>query len=262
MRITRTLLLLFATLFCSLPVSAQCRVPHFYIGQDFRTSVFVSISPRDFTVDKMVCLAHALRKRRHASNKLFYVTFFSSKEAAAYFQPQVEGAYRPEFGRQLHANYSFDPKQGETLDIWPMGYYTPPSLDTTLTLPLETTARCNLQLHERCLMAVIEKPGYPGDALRKGVSGKIMLAGTINAEGQVTRIQIAGADVTPHEGRDVLANAAIQNLAAWQFDSGVADTAIQITYSYAIDTSLAAGIGTDVKWMLPDGITIRGKPQD
>ena len=252
------LLMFLGGLFCAQHVSAQCRAPKFRIGRDFGTSIFISVSARDFTVDKLICLSRELRVRRHASGR-FAVSFFGSKEAAAYFAPMIEDLYREEFGSQLHADYSFDPEKGETLSISPMGFSTPPSLLTTLTLPLKAAAHCNLQLGERCLI-VVPTTQYPLEALKKGTSGDVTLAGTIKADGEVKNIHVVGADVNPGEGKNDLANAAVQTLGSWQFDAGPADEAIQITFSYVVDKSLAPGIDTDVLWALPKRVVITGKP--
>ncbi len=77
--------------------SAQFRLPHFRTGQDFGGSMYVSISPRDLAVDKLVCLGQTLRKR----HKLF----FTSYEAAKRFSPPREGypPQWPDWASQFHA---------------------------------------------------------------------------------------------------------------------------------------------------------------
>jgi TonB family protein len=262
----RNMVTLFASclaLFVCAGVSAQCHPPRFRKGQDYGGSVFLSVAPRDFTVEKLICLGQTLRKRRKAET--FGVMFFSSYEAAKYFRPPVEG--RPprwaEWARQLHATYSFDgPKREESLDIIPLGYESGPSLDTRITLPLGATPHCRVQIQGRCLKAVLRQNTYPAEALKAKASGKVVLTGRIGADGSVAGIQVIEAGVNPGEEKDVLANAALQNLVGWQFDAGQGENPIRITYSYAIDVSLSPGSQPQMQLDLPNRVMIRGNPPE
>jgi TonB family protein len=242
---------------------AECNVAHFRKGRDFGSSVFVSISPHDFNLNKLVCLAHSLRHKRRLDGDTFNVLFFSSDKAAIEFQPPVEG-YQPGWpasGQQLHAMYLFNQKNGgESLDILPLGYQAPPSVNTTIKLPAATDQNCKLQIQGRCLMVVIKPVVYPEEALEKRASGKITLAATIDSQGRVVNAKILEADRTPASVKQTLANAAIQNLKGWQFNKGSNEQAIRITYSYKIDPSLSPALQTDVKWELPTQIVIRHNP--
>ena len=257
------------TLLCGLIVScisegsAECNVGHFRKGQDFGSSVFVSMSPHDFTLNKLVCLAHNLRAKRRLGAGSFNVLFFSSDKAAVEFQPPVEG-YQPGWpasGQHLHAMYLLNHKnEEESLDILPLGYQAPPSVNTTIKLPLATDPNCKLQIQGRCLMAVLRPIVYPEEALKKRASGKITLAATIDSRGRVVNAKVVEADRTPAGQQQILANAATQNFESWQFNQGADAQAIQITYSYTIDPSLSPALHTDVKWELPSQIIIRQNP--
>lgn len=248
-------LVLFA---CSL-ASAQCQVPHFHVGQDYYGSIYISISPRDFTVNKLACIGQAL-KRRRPDSKGMYVVFFSSYEAALRFKPPGTAGSWPRYERELHAVYDLKTGQQATLDIFPVGFTSLDSLYTTITLPSGTAPHCHLQVQNRCLMAVVQQVTYPAAALQAKTSGDTTLTAQVNSEGRVTNVKVAAANANPQGHGDALASAAIQNLKTWQFDAGTASVPFRITFSYVIDSSLPPGMDTAVKWDLPDRVVIRGKP--
>jgi len=258
-----------ALLFCGIAlfwsggaISAQCHVPSFRKGEDYGASVFVALSPRDFTLDKLKCLAQTMKKKRHLESKQLYVAFFSSYEAAKYFRPPGAPGYRSQFARQLHATYTFDSEKGaETLDVLPLGLGGDETVDTTITFPQEAPPHCKLNVQDRCLMAVIQEIAYPEQALKEKVSGKIAMTGRITMTGVVTDVQMSDTNVSASPGRSILAAMALQNLQRWQFDASKGDNTIRITYVYVIDSSLPSGIHYDVRWGLPDQIVIRGNPQ-
>lgn len=252
------------TLLADAPAFAQCLPPHFRVGQDYGTSLLVSIQPRDFTLDKLTCLVQALRDRPQ-EGRTVGILFFDSEEAARYFLPPVEGYPRrwPEWAKALHAIYSFDADRNEeSLDIVPMGYNTGPSLATTIALPVVAAPQCRLEIQSRCLMAAMEKITYPKEALRMRASGRIVLVGTIGRDGRVTDLHVAEAGVKPDEEKGQLVNAALQDLKTWQFDAAGRDDPIRIIYSFAIDTSRARGSVPGVLWVSPNQVKVRtGPPQ-
>ena len=241
------------------PASAQCPEPHFRTAHDYGASLLVSMQARDFTLDNLTCLAQTLRNRS-GDHKIFSILFFSSREAAEYFQPPVEG-YLPKWpgwAKQVHAIYSFDAnKHEESLDILPMGYNTAPSLLTRIDLPLAAVPNCRLETQNRCLMVAMEKTTYPQDALRASAEGSIVLTGSIKRNGRVTRIKVSETDVRPSDEGKTLMKTAIQDLKTWQFDTGGHDDPLRITYSYTIDTSLADRGASHVQWVPPDQVSVR-----
>jgi hypothetical protein len=255
---------------CGGDLFAQCKAPRYRKGQDYGASVWISIAPRDFTLEKLICLGQTLRNKRLRDPGQFGVFFFTSFEAAKYFQPPVEGV-PPKWrvwARNLHAIYSYEKndkdknKSKETIDIIPLGYGEGPSIGTTLNLSLINQQHCGLQIEERCLMLVMQSIDYPEEALKAKVSGKVTLTGIISLDGRVGNLQVAEADVSPSEAKDVLATASFVNLESWRFDSGKAETPIRITFTYAIDASSPAGLNDDVNWELPNQIVIRGNPRN
>jgi len=246
------------------PASAQCRSPHFRTGQDYGGSLFVSLQPRDFTLDKLTCLAQALRNRRR-DRRSFSILFFDSDEAAKYFQPPVEGypPRWPEWAKELHAIYSFEAdKHEESLDIMPLGYNTGPSLTTKIDLPFAAEPRCRLEMQNRCLIAAVEKITYPQEALKTRASGVIALTGAIERDGRVTGLHVAEADVKPGEEKEWLVNAALHDLKTWQFDAGGHADPIQIIYSFAVDSSLPRGAVPEVQCVLPNTVKVRANPPE
>jgi TonB family protein len=248
---------------------AQCQAPRFHKGQDYGASVFVSIRPSDFTLNKLTCLARRLREARQ-ERKSLGVLFFSSRDAAKYFQPPGSVDFEPgwppgrvEWRTHLHALYSFDAaKHEESLKILPLGYETAPTLVTTIDLPLATTPHCHMEIRDRCLMAVLKEITYPQAALKANASGKVVLTGTINRDGRVRSLRVAEADVNPSDERESLAKAALQNLRTWQFDAPEYDDPIRITYSYTIDKSLLHGGVTLVEWDLPNQVIVRANVRE
>jgi hypothetical protein len=229
------------------------------MGQDYGASVFLGLSPHDFTVRKLTCLARKLRDERELGLKTFYVAFFSSHEAAKYFQPPGSPSYSTRYGQQLHATYTFDYKKGqETLDIMPTGFDSKDSLNTTIDLSHHDSFRCNLNVSSRCLMAVVQPILYPEEALGGAVSGKVSLSGIIGADGRIRGAAVAEAQVAPAGAKGNLASAALHNLESWQFDEDAGNSPIRITYTYVLDGSLPAGATLIVDWDLPNEIAVRG----
>jgi len=244
------------------PASAQCRPPQFRMGQDYGSSVFVSIERRDFTIEKLTCLARTLRRRWST----FGVVFLDSYEAAQNYRgAPVEDIYPkwPEWAKEVHALYSFDAsKHEESLEVWPMGENTAPSWSTTIALPIVGAPHCRLEIQNRCLMAAMEKVTYPQEAPETRASGVVMLVGTIGRDGGVSGLRVETADVKPPPGREQLVRAAIQDLKAWQFDAAAHDDPIRIVYSFAIDTARPRGAPPQVRWVSPNQVEVRANPSE
>ena len=240
------------------PASAQCRPPHFRKGQDYGASIFVSIQSRDFTLDKLACLAQTLRGRR-PDYKSFWVFFFDSDEAAKYFQPPVEGypPRWPKWAKGLHAMYSFEADKEDRIEILPMGYNSVPSSVTSIDLPLVAATRCRLAVQDRCLIAAMERIAYPQEALKTRTSGVIVLKGTVKRDGRVTGLRVARADTTPDQEKGRLADAALKDLRTWRFDAAGHDDPIQIVYSFAVETAPIGGGSTQVQWVPPNQVEVR-----
>ena len=248
------------------PVSAQCRAPHFRRGADYGRLLSVSIQKRDFSIDKLTCLAQTLRSNRR-NLESFDLLFFSSHEASQRFRGiPVESGFPPrwhKWAKELHAAYSFDAdKHKENLEIMPMGFGTAPILRTMLDLPLPAAPHCRLEIQNRCLMAAMEQISYPQEALKKRATGVVVLTGVIRRDGQCAGLHLQETDVKAGEDTEWLVNVAFQDLRTWQFDAADRDDAVRVTYSFAVDASLPRGVAPQVEWVSPSQVKVRANPSE
>lgn len=229
--------------------SPQCQVPRFQEGKDFSGktsgSLFLALEPRDFTIEKLTCLVEHLRSR-NPGWKTAMVLIFSSKEAANNFNPGPEitapMALWQEWARHKHVSYFLDSDGKEYFYITPLGYREDPSLHTKVDLPTSASPRCQLEILNRCLMAVVGDITYPGNARKNATFGRVTLSALIERDGSTSHIEVKDADVRPAEFKEALLAAAVQNLRTWQFDASGQETPFQIDYSYVIDSGpLARG---------------------
>ncbi len=176
--------------------AAKCRSPRFQLARDFvnyesgRGSAHISLTPADFTLPNLVCLAQVL-KAQHPDWKQVNVLMFSSQTAATGFSP---GKLGPEelwqFDRQLRAFYSVDvDAREEFLAITPMGLEGGDDYDTRLHLPPSGTPHCRLEVNDRCLLAV-EPLKYQVRELREAAPGSVTLAATIGRDGRLAGITL------------------------------------------------------------------------
>ena len=253
----------FLTLMGNAAASAQCQLPEFRTGQDYGTSVFISLKPRDFTLDKLACLSQALRNQR-SEYQNFGVYFFDSEEAAKNFRLAVEGhpPRWPEWANELHAMFFFEAGKEDSLEIFPLGYNRAPSLVTTVDLPLTGVTHCRLEVENRCLIVGMEMTMHQQQLLNTTASGEIVLAGLIGRDGGVTGLRLAEADVHPRQGKALLVNAALQDLKTWQFDAARHEDPIRVIYSFAINASLPHGSLLEVRWVAPNEVRVGLNPPE
>lgn len=106
----------------------------------------------------------------------------------------------------------------------------------------------------------IETPIYPAVAAVARVQGRIVLHVTLDAEGKVTKVEIA-QDVA-HSTQPILQESAIESMRRWTFEKPAAAPVTQaIIYEYKMDSSLPPisdhqGPITKVLIDLPDHVTI------
>jgi TonB family protein len=241
------------------PANAKCHPPHFR-EVDFYGLISVSLRRRDFTPEKLACVAQTLR-RSHPHLRSPGVAFFTSYEAAEHFHGMpiegVGGGPRWDvWAREFRGIYSFDDaKRTESLAIAPAGFGTSLSLRTTLDLPVAAPVQCRWAIENRCVMVVGEVT-YPAAARKGRASGTVVIAGTVRRDGSVGSLRVVKAEVTPDGGRKLLENAALQNLAAWQLDSAGREDPIRITYRFGLDPSMPGGAAE--RWDSPDHVTVLG----
>ncbi len=241
--------------FCVAPVVARCPTPAFRIGQDWGTSVSISIQTRDFTLAKLTCLARTLRARDPQASR-FGVMFFDSLEAARSFQGVPPEGPLPrkwqEWARRLLAVYSYDPaRDGETLTLSPVGFNTAPALVTRVNLPITPQLHCKMEMMGRCLLSAMRNVAYPQDARRAGAVGRVVLAGSVDPDGSVASIRVL------ESASKSLANAAIRDLRSWHFDAAEHGNMVHVTYSYEIDESQPSSGYNGVEWTAPGEVRIR-----
>lgn len=240
------------------PASAECRAPHYVIGQDYGSSVFLSVSPGDLTTDNLVCLGQTLRKRRHIDTS-FAVFVFKTHVAAQNYRGLGE-SHDPKWDRSLVADYIYDQKKTpiEVIDISPMGFEPAPYKWLNFALPLTQPLDCHpTAIQGRCLLAVPDSADYPQQALQENAAGSVILEATIQPDGRVADSHVAETDVAPSNQRDTLARAAIHDLEQWKFDSGPEGTPIRITYRYVVDPYASQPIAPAVQWNLPGEVVVR-----
>jgi TonB family protein len=139
--------------------------------------------------------------------------------------------------------------------IYIMPYGGDRTFDTEINLPVASVPAFTLQIADRCLLA-IDKPQYPHEALIAGISGTVGLSAQITKQGMITDVSVPNSN----SATQVLTNAAVANLTAWHEEPSSHDSAMRITYSYTITSSLPAGQMTHVEYKLPDDVVIEALP--
>ncbi len=249
-------------LFGSLNLFADCKAPHYRIGQihgaDTAPSILldISIRPEDFAPNRLICLAGVLRQKYRAP--VVTAGIFSSHKAAVNYQ--ILGSDNPKhallWASKRHAVYYNDSEAHEEYlllipDGLSLGVTSP--FNTRIDLPAVGKPSCKLEINNRCLFQ-FEHMGFPADA----EPGAVTLTGRIERSGKVTIGQIE--DVRPAAASSpALDNFARRNLANWRFEPSHDVDDIRIRFSLKrVDTPLEHGI--DVQFALPDRVDIKIGP--
>jgi len=255
---------------------AQCHPPHYRMGLIFADDpkaivASISMSLQDFSPRNLICLAGHLRERYPGRTSMLFTIFDSNKPTHYNIFP-VELEHSEGLQKLLdhaHARYFVDAaKHEDYIELLPLGVWAssllparPWSYSTRIDLPLAATPHCFLEMDNRCFVA-LENIVYPDEALKRSVEGKVVLAGTIGRSGKVDHVRVVKAESAPEAMKDLLATAAVKNLSSWRLEPGPRREMIQITYSYAIDKTVPYPSRWDVKWALPNEVTIRGRPDE
>lgn len=242
---------------------AQCVPPHYRDGkvlENSRTSVMmhISVKTEDLSPDRLICLAQAL-KQRFRSRSDISISIFTSDDAAKNFVP-MGSEWTPEGVKRaaaLHAQYVFSASQGKHYIVLIPDALDPNEqlIDTKIDLPSTGKPCDRLEINNRCLMA-FQHIQYPGDALRRMISGEIELAGTITPDGKLAKVVV----VNSGEDDPVLAAAAADNLKTWRFEPAKEADRIDITFSYGIVSEPKFTYGSNFEFNLPHQVTIKGNP--
>ena len=259
--------------------AAQCVPPPFQKGQvwqesDSRISMTISVRMADLSPRRVVCLAEALKKQ-NKTRKDVTVLVFTSIDAAQNYEGDVAlGDPEPfpngkssgtldtlTWAKQLHIVYSYNhDKREEYIRIKPLGFSNELEEDTKIDLPAIATPHCRLEIAKRCLLA-LDTIVYARDAYPLKISGDVTLTGIVTRDGQIASIKVANTSGVPSERIDLFAREAIGNLKSWRLERAPREDAVRITYSYVIDGSLPQRGQTEVKFRLPERVTIRVRPR-
>lgn len=251
----------------SVELLARCSSPQYQTGLTFEDSdeLFfqnISIPLQDFTPNKLLCLA-ATFKHVYGNRKDVQINIFSSYDAS--LRSILLQEYTEEDSKalaQLHAWYSFDAgTRKEYIDIMPVGAVPgaplhPGAYSTRIDLSAAKSPHCRLEIKGRCLIA-LEEVSYPIEARPRNAAGTVTLSAVFSQGGEVGNIRVIKTAIMPGEDKDILTNAAVQNLSTWHLEPGRENDPIHITYAYVIDTSVRL---EEVHWKLPNEVVIRRKP--
>lgn len=247
---------------------AQCRPPSFHKGRNFINDtgvglLYVAVQPKDLSLTSLVCLGTSLRSQ-HPNWSDASILVFTDKIAAYNFDPSGvdfnDSAAERKWAAELHASYCFNANQREEfLEIMPLGYKGPPSLDSRIDLPLgDKPPHCSLELDGRCIFDA-GTIGYPGEAVKEKISGSVTLHAKVTSSGAIRAIHVVKSDIHPRQKTPVLANAAIHSLSKWRLDPASHESSVRITYSYEIGNPSETRTQSNVEFKLPNQIIIRGK---
>jgi TonB family protein len=258
--------------------AANCEPPHYDTGKVWESSkskllMTVSIKISDFAPQRLVCLAEAF-KQKYADLEHIDILVFSSLDAARYWLPfQADSVPTSKkhgkaydsywfFARQLHALYSYHAdKREEYILIKPLGSHKEGPYDTRIILPPAATPHCRFEIYDRCLLA-LEDIEYPVEPLKAKASGMVTLAGTVARDGKMTRIQVAKANTSSAEWKDLFVREAVNNLKTWRLEAAEHKDSVRITYTYSMDSSLRYPGQVQVDLALPNEVRIRGRTPD
>jgi TonB family protein len=251
--------------------AADCVVPTYRtflntIGPE-GGSANLSVSPDDFSVATLLCLANALNRQHPDWKRVSVFIFSSDREASDYSGIQV--AARSDVARAVRARLEFD-GAARALTLMPIGvgsdYFVhapgPPALqelwgprlyDTTIRIPSTAAPACRLAIQRRCLLA-LEAFAYPEEAVRDQFAGTVTIRGTVGRDGRVT------GEVVDGSKNPVIERAALHNVSTWWVDPAPREDHFQITFTYVIDPAQSPDV-LDLEVGFPDTMTIRGNPR-
>ncbi len=256
-------LAVFVLLFEAIRAFGACDVPHYRsvrTVEDTPSDVYIDISIRlrDFTPERLICLAGALRQKYPGRN--VGVSMFSSLEAAHGYSPTTMDPSPVIVYSQskLHGHYSYNKDTHEDyLLIMPDAFsrrVNSPST-TRIDLPVAREPACRLAINGRCVLE-FEHIDYPFVEGNAQVSGRVTLSGSIGRDGTLSPLIVASAEVSPPQQRSVLVDWARHNLSTWRFEPAKRNDVLRITYDFADTRFPSNGFEDGVQFRLPDEVRI------
>jgi len=236
-----------------------CDVPHYRTGRSYQDSqgvlLHIGLRQEDFAPERLICLAGAL-KRKYPGRDLSVFIFNSFHAARGVVGSQERTDYTIAVQSHLHGFYFYNKEKHDDYvlivpDAFSQEFDSP--FTTRIDLPLAGTPVCKLAINGRCLLEF--HPIEPPFGDRPGVAGWVTLTASIGRNGFVSNVSVVGADAQPPEGRAPLIDWALGNLGTWRFEPGPHTDGVRITYRF--EPSETAGQGTDVRFALPDEVSIR-----
>ena len=235
-----------------------CEVPHYRTAWSHQGSqgvlLKISLRQEDCAPKRLICLAGAL-KQKYAGRSVF-ANIFDSYEAARGWIPAIERTdYTIACQSHMHGFYSYDKeKREEYLLIDPDAFVqeVDSPFTTRIDLPFTGTPVCKLAVKGRCLLEFdhIE----PAFGEWPAIAGTVTLAASIGRNGVVSNLTVLGVDAEPPEGKAALVDRAGGNLRTWRFEPARHTDRLRITYRFK--PSKTAGQGTEVRFALPDEVSI------
>lgn len=247
----------------------ECHAPHYREGKPVaQTSSTlikqVSIDLDQFAPAALICLAHTLKLENRDLTQIT-VFIFSDHESAKYYLPMgVEWtAAKIRWASNLHAAYFYDAEKHEEYLLLIPDHLAEDeaALDTRIDLSAARQPSCRLQLKGRCLMA-FEHFGYPRQYEKPIVAGSVTLTGIIQADGSVSNIRPAEVVTGSKDHRSLLIKTAVANLRTWRFEPTRQSDPVHLRYSFEIVNAPSLQGKTQLRFSLPEQVTICTGPQN
>ncbi len=240
-----------------------CSAPSYRRGRTWEDDasnidINISIRPKDFAPERLICLAGALRQKYPERNVVAFM--FSSHDAALHYGPSAEQtASSMYFQSRLHGYYSYDKeKHEEYLLIMPdaRSQEVNSPFTTRIDLPVAGTPACKLAIRGRCLLA-FDHMYYPSVQGNAETSGRVTLTGTIRRDGTLFGLAVTDAKSNCSARTPVLVDAAMGNLGTWRFAPAKRQDSVRLTYEFEVAGPPSAGYENGMDLRLPDEVRIR-----
>ena len=281
--------------------SSPCGVPDFKVAHEFVLAgegvVPLSVSRRDLTVAKLVCLSRAL-VATHPEWINIDVYVFDSEFAAAAYNPgwdmSTPGPFRDSRGRiyswwdictMLRATLSVRREQtsGASLTIQPLGlefwsfdaaeriargaaegpasgvWNTAQDFRSTIQIA-DRTHECRVALFGRCLL-IATPLRYPAEALSSGASAHVTLTGELAKDGRVKDIRLETAPALSGGAESAFVREATRHLDSLRFEAAPRTQRLRLTYAFEVTASVPYPHLLQVELGFPERISVRASEQ-